>query len=199
MPRRYGKLEVILQSIVDRIIDQLVEATTANTYINFDPDVTSNPGKFVFVVAPAGGTFDESMIDGGGLDQVTSTTNIVVKIHSPDQRDQPGRGKTSLIGSTTGLVLIHRKLLRALVAFDPVDEDGNEQCRNPLMPGQFTYQRATQAGQGPRSYSAVEQVFVADFDWNMQETIVFLDGETETEMVVSDDGTTTEELEIDDG
>jgi hypothetical protein len=199
MPREYGKLEIILQSIVDRIIDQLVEATTANTYINFDPDATSNPGKFVFVVAPAGGTFDEAMIDGGGNAQATSTTNIVVKIHSPDQRDQAGRGNTSLIDSTTGLTLVHRKLLRALVAFDPVDDDGNEQCRNPLMPGQFTYQRATQAGQGPRSYSAVEQVFVADFDWNLNETIVFEDGDTEVEMVVSDDGSGTEELELNDG
>jgi len=167
MARQYGKLETILQSIVDRIIDQLTEATIDNTYVNFDPDVTNNPGKFVFVVAPAGGVFDESMIDGGGLAQVTGTTNIVVKIHSPDQRDQSGRAKTSLMDSAAGLAIVHRKLLKALTTFDPVDDDGNEQCRNPLMPGQFHYQRAGAAGQGPRSYSAVEQVFVADFDWDM--------------------------------
>lgn len=171
MPREYGKLEAILQAVVDRLVSYsgLPEATEDNVYINIDPDaVTSNPGEFVFVVAPSGGQFDEAMMDGGGQAQMTAATNIVVKCHATGQFDQAGRAKEMLANSSTGLIVIHRKLLKALSIWDPTDS-GNEQTRNPIMPGSWSYQRAGGgAGQGPRSYAAVEQVFVVDFDWDMR-------------------------------
>lgn len=175
MPRSYGKLEVILQAVVDRIIDQIPAFRPETCFVNIDPDeIISNPGRMCCIVAPTSGTFSESMMDGGGAAQATVQSAIVVKIHVTDQRDQAGHGKVALMDSSIGLIILHRKLVKALVCFDPaapVDDEANEQLRNPMMPNSYAYTRASagKSATGPRAYSSVEQVFSVDYDMDFSE------------------------------
>lgn len=155
-----GTLEEILQACVDRIIDQVPLATAANCYLCLDPDsVPPSSGEFIFAVAPLSGQFEEGMWDGGGLDQATVDSGLIVKIHSPLQLDEPQRDREFLLSNTHSVLKQHRLVIKALCdpTWSPMRGE-DEIIRDPIIPGAWSITRRD------RGLGAIEQEFRLNFD-----------------------------------
>ena len=162
MARQSGKLDEILNAIVIRLRDQISDFNSSNCYLSMDPDaIPQSPGEFTCVVAPTSGSFEEAFLDGGGQQQCTSAGGFVAKVHSPVQLDDLGRDVEFLTHDSLGLIELMRLVLKALVAWSPKDDLGNELTRDPLLPANFAFTRTR------RSLGAVEITFHLSHDWDL--------------------------------
>ena len=160
MARTVGKLDAILLAIQARIIDQC-SVTAASCYIALDPnDVTNAPGDFVYVIAPASGAFDQSLMDGGGAQQATADTGVIVKIHSAVQLDEPQREEAFLTHATLGVIEKWRLLVKALTDWAPTS-GSDTLVRNPLLPAGFDIDRTS------RGVGGIQQAFTFNFDLDL--------------------------------
>lgn len=160
MSRDTGDLAVILQLIVSRIISTC-GFNEATCYLSLNPDaIPANPGDFFCVVAPTSGAYNEPMFDGGGLNQTTVESGVIVKIHSPVQLDEQHRDATFLTDASLGLIGKMKAVLKHLSGWDPT-VGGNEQTRDPLIPAEHIFTRPS------RALGGVELVFRCNFDWNL--------------------------------
>lgn len=162
MARNKGTFDAILLAVVDRLISQVGGLDEANCYLSLNPDVLPmpNPGDFVCVVAPTSGMFSDSMFEGGGVEQTTSDSGIIVKIHSPVQLDEVHRDAVFLTDATLGLIAKVRSTLKALSDWSP-GSVGSELTRDPLIPSDFAFTRNS------RSLGACELTFKLSFDWDL--------------------------------
>lgn len=163
MARGSGKLEDILQAVVDRLIAQIPATCNAATcYLSLDPDAkpAPNAGSLIYVVAPTSGSFNDGYIDGGGQSQCTVAGGVIVKIHSPMQLDKPQHDEQLLKNATRGVLAAATAALKALVAWSPVLAT-NEITRDPLIPAGFVI------GRSDRSMGFIELTFTCTFDWDL--------------------------------
>ena len=164
--RSFGKPDLILLAIVDRMIAAGGGYDAASCYMSLDPDVIApNAGEFVCVVSPTSGNFNSSLIDGGGQAQCGIETGVIVKIHSSVQLDRASEDRLALTDAAVGILERWRLMLKALVCWDPLAPEvgGNEQTRNPLIPQTFAIERGSRGGP-QRSRLAIETAFAVDFD-----------------------------------
>jgi len=135
--------------------------TDANCFFCLDPDcIPPTPGEFFYVVAPTSGTFDEGMIDGGGIEQLTVEAGLLVKIHSPLMLDQVGRDVELLNNESLGLWSKATEVMAALAVQSPTVA-GNPQTRDPLMPHSFSITKSL------KRLGAIELTFKVLFDWDV--------------------------------
>ena len=162
MARDKGKFDAILLAVVDRLISQVGGLNAANCYLSLNPDALPmpNPGDFICVVAPTSGAFSDSMFEGGGQEQTTSDSGVIVKIHSPVQLDEVHRDAVFLTDATLGLIENVRLTIKALADWSP-GTSGNELTRDPLIPSDFAFTR------NGRGLGACELTFKLSFDWDL--------------------------------
>lgn len=165
MARNLGLPEDIFDAIVARLIDQIPNfCTEASTYHAINPDaIASNPGDLIFVVAPLSGNAPLEYQAGGGEQQLTIDGGFMVKIHSPLQLDQFPHDAYMLKEKSRGLWKVSRRVLAAIVNWDPLKGD-NEITRDPIAFLGFSL------GKGPRkkrSLGSIELHFKLMWDWDI--------------------------------
>ena len=121
MARVNGLEQDIIDAVIARLIAQVSDVFDANNlYLCMDwqaPQMT--PGDVCGLVGPDDGEFNETMLDGGGQDQATFSTSIIVAVFTPIRTDQSKRHSDSLKNTTRGLLPIWQKILKALTAWTP--------------------------------------------------------------------------------
>ena len=160
----FAKLEDVLTAIVAMLIaglpDQCNEATC---FLALDPweRPASNPGDFVFVVAPGAGVFDQGMLEGGGELQATADATVTVVIHSPLTIDEPQRETSFLTDGTLGILGIVRQVLKTLTNKVPVSAAPVNLTRDPLLPANYDFRRSD------KSLGSAGLMFNFSFDWDL--------------------------------
>lgn len=151
----------VYTAAVDLLRAAITECTEANCFFCLDPDaVPPAPGQLIYIVSPTSGTFDEGMIDGGGVEQLTVDAGLMVKIHSPLMLDQVGHDSSLLNDESLGLWGKATEVLRALAVQSP-EFEGNPLTRDPLMPHSFAVTKSH------KRLGAIELTFKVSFDWNV--------------------------------
>jgi hypothetical protein len=135
MARDNGTEEAIIDAVIARLTGTLpTYFTSANLLLCMDwqaPQMT--PGDICGLVGPDDGEFNESMLDGGGQEQATFATSIIVAVFTPIRTDASKRHSDALKNSTRGLLPIWRKILKSLTAWSP-SSGGDQLTRNPIFP-----------------------------------------------------------------
>lgn len=157
-------LDNILLRTVARLIDQVTDAGTANTYISTVPqELPPNPAEFMFEVSPSNNyTFEEGHMTGGGTVMLHCITEIVVTIHVTGQPDQQGRDDHYLTHTDRGVIKQITGVLKALSIHDLQDAAGNELLSHPMRPVQGTIPPKDERKRG-----FVSLFFQCEFDWWM--------------------------------
>lgn len=163
MARIDSTLEKILlatQSKLLRSIDELRPETCVVTVV---PDAAVPPvaQDLYCTISPTAGSFDESLFDGGGREQTALDGGLVVKVFSAIQLDQPGQDSVMLLDRSRGVLRKLHEVLGALAGYLPVDDDGNELTRNPLIPAEYSFSH------DGRRWGAVQVSFRLEFDWDL--------------------------------
>ncbi len=148
-------------AVVDMLRAAIDGCTDANCFFCLDPDaIPPSPGELIYVVSPTSGTFDEGMMDGGGVQQLTVEAGVLVKIHSPLMLDQVGNDTSLLNDESLGLWGKATEVLAALAIQSPTVA-GNAQTRDPLMPHSFSITKSH------KRLGAIEMTFKVLFDWDV--------------------------------
>lgn len=165
MARIDKDLTGILESVRKRLTSKLHDANSPNCFIALDPLELYNgrPGDFFYVVSPFSGTFDEGLIDGGGLNQVADEASIAITIHSIQNLDRPDEDAIFLNHADLGLLGRFKEVLRIMVAADLTDDEGNEITFEPVMPKSYSIGR--ERGENPTGW--IQLVMKVKFDWDL--------------------------------
>ncbi len=162
-------LPVVLQAVVARLRDQL-SLSESTCYWMLDREDEDRPpptGKnFYLTVRPDGGEFDRGLFEGGGPDQLTDTTGIVVTIHTHTQLDRGGRDKQVLFHATAGLLPYLKPVMKALAGHDLVINGNGDVClRELIRPVGYS----TPTRKQKERWSHTDVYFALTFDWDMSE------------------------------
>ncbi|MDE2102945.1 MAG: hypothetical protein KGL39_37220 [Patescibacteria group bacterium] len=164
MPTRIdGKLDAIVLAILGEIQSSLA-TDSESAFVSLDPDgleLSAAPGQFIYVIFPSGGTFDDTLIDGGGNFQATVYATIAIRIYSFVQLDEYGRDTLWLSQNSLGISEPMRQLLKLISQADMTDVDGNDLLREPIMPVAFKTIRPS------REIGAIEVLFQVCYDWDL--------------------------------
>jgi hypothetical protein len=160
-------IDVVLEAIAARLRSELALSEATCYWLIVDRDEQLPPptsGATFITISPDGAEFDASLIDGGGVEQVTTTTGVSVAIHSTLQLDRGGRDKEALLNASKGILPIVLKVLKALTDHDlEVNEDGDTCLREPLRPtGYSAPQRMLDD-----KWTRISVYFAVSFDWDL--------------------------------
>jgi hypothetical protein len=157
-------LPVVLAAVAARLRSQL-SLTEATCYWMLDREEPTPTSKNFFVtIHPDGGNFDEALFDGGGENQLTDSTGIVVTIHTHTQLDRGGRDKEALFQPNKGLLPYMKPVLKALAGHDLVINDNGDTClRELIRPVGYKTPLRSHA----ERWSRIEIYFALSFDWDM--------------------------------
>ena len=152
MARVDSSLLVILPRIVARIQSQVPELSNSGTcFLSLDPDVdpAPTPGGIWATVGPADGMVDDSLVDGGGRNQVTFDGQFLVTVHSPVQLDEAGHDSEWLTNATLGVCKLMNDVLESLACYDLTDSNsgGSYVLRQSIFPAGYRVKPRGRSGQ----------------------------------------------------
>lgn len=161
--RTVSTLAKILTAIVDRLAESVPGLTPGSCYIALNPDSVINaPGSEVVVVSPSSGEFDAGAIIGGGAEQMTVSSQVIVKIHSPIVLDQASQDTLFLVDATHGVLVTAGRVMQALAGWTPQNST-NLLTRDPLWPTSYSMTRSE------GRIGGFEIVFNCVYDWEVTE------------------------------
>jgi hypothetical protein len=155
----------ILDAIVRRLIDQIDPLTEKTCFIGILPDgAPYRPADNLFVVvSPTGGQFPAEFVDGGGSQQLTENSGVLVTIFSRLMSQRQERDREGLASETRGLLTLKRQILRALTAHD-LEWGGQKILRSLLVPSESS------PADPAREVDNLVQLsirFEVSFDWDL--------------------------------
>lgn len=170
--------EDILVSIVERLIDQIDQATDDSCYVTDQPMPIAMPsGRYILTVSLGDGNFPVEYFAGGGHDTITEQVSIVVSAIVAHQQDRPHRRhrRTGLDpnrntdDTTPNLMYWRRSILKALLP-DPseweINKNGEPLLRDQLSPSSTIGPRDVRIGDA--MCSAIQISFTTLFDWKFE-------------------------------
>ncbi len=162
-------LPVVLEAVAARLRTEL-DLNESTCYWMLDREDEDRPpptgSNFYLTVKPDGGEFDRGLFEGGGPDQLTDSTGVVVTIHTHTQLDRGGRDKQVLLSASAGLLPYLKPVLRALSGHDLIlSGSGNTCLRELIRPVGYS---APVRGNKDR-WSRMDVYFALSFDWDMSE------------------------------
>lgn len=156
----------VLEAVAARLRARL-SLTEATCYWLTDHEDEDRPPptskNFYITIKPDGGEFDRGLFEGGGENQLTDSTGIVVTIHTHTQLDRGGRDKQALFHSTSGLLPYVKPVLKALAGHDLVLPTGNRCLRELLRPVGYS----TSKRRAKEHWASVDLYFALMFDWDL--------------------------------
>lgn len=163
--RRNVEPDDILKAIVRRIRDQVQGATESTCFLTDDPETIAAglPGEIWYTVAPGQvGKFDESMFDGGGIEQAFTTTDVAVTIHNVAINEQIGRGTRLFTDKSKSIYHLATPVLKALAGHELLDEDGTALLAQPIFPSDYSVTRDPE-----KRTASIQLAFSIAFDWDL--------------------------------
>ena len=158
----------VLDAVVNRLIDQVPQCTDKTCFVSILPNPPYYPPDDQFVtVSPTAGRFVEELLDGGGQNQCTEDTGVLVSLFSRYVATQAGHDRDALNDFTRGILNLKRSVLKALVDFD-LQFGGNLILRSLMQPTDAgPPEPITEgSGQGGRMVQVTLR-FKTEFDWNL--------------------------------
>lgn len=165
MARNASNVDIILQRVRARLIDQIDCATTATCWITDDPEAVKAgaPGDVWYTVAPGvSGDFSDPHFDGGGQSQALTSTTIAVTIHNIQLFDEIGRGESFYADDTKGMFDLAKPVIKALAGHDLQDTSSNEILAQPFFPRGYSVFRDPKTRLG-----SMQITFDTMFDWDL--------------------------------
>lgn len=109
----------VLDACLAKLITDIPQLSDKNTYISIlpYPPVKITDNLFV-VVSPTDGTFPEELVEGGGQNQCTEVSGILVSIFTRFAAYREGREREALSENTRGILRMKRLVLKSLTAAD---------------------------------------------------------------------------------
>ena len=156
--------DVVTDRLIVRLRDQLSLKET-HCYETDEPEkVTIPPGGDYWVTVFVGpGSFDVPMQIGGGANQCVEMMPVTISAYSRIRLDPTERANRQLHEAARGLYPLKKKLLKALVGHDLLDEDGNTFLRQLIYALRSSLPEVdNQAGWGRISVE-----FGLEWDWDL--------------------------------
>lgn len=103
-----ARIDVKLSDVLDSAVAKLRTGLSLNERTcfwaleNFIP--TQTPSGVWLVLTPDGGTFDKDKFEGGGREQLTTDTAVVVNINSMIKLDSSGHDDRALFDTSRGML-----------------------------------------------------------------------------------------------
>lgn len=150
----FGKLQEILDSVKDRIVSQLTDATADNVIVSDDPNVRPMvAGEKWYVVCPSPQEqADLQSQNGGGQDQLSIRTRIIVTVNIAATTDQPDR-----INATYATLRVERKLVIRYLTYNSTDDWFPTGANEPLIYAEGSYAKTEQ-------HSSFQMAFDVEYD-----------------------------------
>lgn len=120
-------------------------------------------GDFWIEVSDGGGQFDPAQQIGGGDDMCTESCLVMVTGYSRVLLDAGSRMDRRSTDPRRGLFGLKRRILKALVEHDLLDEDGNTFLREPLHAVRATPLDWSKE----KNIGSVSVGFHVEFDWDL--------------------------------
>lgn len=153
----------ILDSVVKQLLDTIPSLSSKTCFISILPDPPYKvPDNQFVTVAPTGGDFPEEFTDGGGQNQCTEMSGVIVTAFSRFQAYRQGQEREALSNWTRGILRMKRLILKSLVSQD-LTWNTNFILRSLVRPKKS----------GPPDHVGDEALvkipisFALDFDWNL--------------------------------
>lgn len=158
-------LDQILLATINRLIDKIASANPGNTYLSLqhEDDLPPNASDVAYEVSPSMNfRFVPGEFTGGGHNMIHTLTHILVTPHIIIDKDQEGRDTYFLTHAARGACKRLTDILRALSAFEPLNDDGEYLLAQPMRPleGQIPPKR-------DRTSGLVDIAFEIEFDWDI--------------------------------
>lgn len=157
----------ILLRVVARLIDQVADATAANTFattrLNDTPP--KNPAKIIFAVGFSRSLpFGQRHLAGAGQNIVRVEAEIGVVVWSNYQGDRTGWDSEWLTNDTQGIFLQATEVLKALTVYPLANSSNAEIVIEPMRPVTLGIDPKME-----RSFGSIQIDFECAFDWDMSD------------------------------
>lgn len=165
MARINTTLPEVLEAVAKRLRDQL-EFGESRCFWALDRGEEPPPtaADTFLIIKPDGGTFDAGLFVGGGTEQLTDDTGLIVDLYSLLMLDRGGRDKEGLFHAAKGLYPLATRVVKALAGHDLViDDDGNTCLRELILPAGHSQPRVMDDNRGV----SMTVTFNLSFDWNV--------------------------------
>ncbi len=160
--------DVVLERLVARLREQL-KLTKQQCYETFDafsPPIVPKGGQWCVAVSPANSGF---VVGEQAALNFTEEWTVTVTVYTRLALDPADHAEQMLRAPGRGLLVLKRKVLKALVGHDLLDADGNTFLRQPLYA--IRAHRpvvAERVGSRERTFLGLQSVdFGVDFDWDI--------------------------------
>ena len=175
MPREYGTQSDLLESIRDRLIDQLGELDDTSCFVSDHPYPATVPHADVLcTVCPGSGTFDQGMFAGSGFHQVNEDATVIVATFVRQIADRSDEAAVLFNDESRGLFRVFKPaILKALlvddssgtrVSWEPV-KNGFGILRDQLSPLSADFERLATTDGVP--WVGLVLRFSANWDWEL--------------------------------
>lgn len=153
----------VLDSFVKRLLDCIPAFSDKTCFVSINPDPPYAVRDNTFLtVSPTGGVFPEEFTDGGGAEQCTEESGVIVTIFSRFQCNRPGDEREALSEFTRGVFRLKKQVLKAITSQD-LTWGARRILRNlPRPKNSSPPDNADKDGLTKISVS-----FSADFDWDL--------------------------------
>ena len=157
-------LAEVLTAFKTRLIDQIADASSHNTYLSTLPDeLPPSPDELMFEISPSTNwQFEQGQIVGGGQNMLHVMGQILITCHITQQKDEVGRDSFYLTHETLGVSPLLKLVLKALSVHDLADPDGDLLLSHPIHPSSIVIRP-----KDDRSRGYVTLALDVEFDWDM--------------------------------
>lgn len=167
-----ARVDTDILSVLEAVVAHLrtdLSMTEANCFWSLeyrDEDVPPTAPNQFMVLQPDGGTFDNSLFEGGGINQLMADTGLTVKLYTLFQLDRGGRDQQALF-HTKGVLTMLDNVVRSLTGLDPNLPVGDTTygLRKFVQPAGWSAPRRLENGRGV----ALDVAFNLSFDWYIGE------------------------------
>jgi len=163
MPRVSTDHATILDAVVKRIRSQIPEFSGTSCIVSFKPEPAANVDKNLFcTVAPTDGQFELDNQIGGGAENLVEQAGVAVTMFSAMKLDRSDVHESVLMEKSRGLLVLKKKLLKALVGHDLQTPNGDY-----ILASQMHALRASQPGEDGQGRVFLQVTFSTDFGWDI--------------------------------
>lgn len=161
---QYGKIELILIAVRNQLISSVTGGSASIVLISDDPNtkLSAPTDDRWFIITPSSQSrFDPSAADGGGRQQLTVRTRIVVTVHFISGLDDPDLIDQFFTSTQRSINIAKLEVLKALTDFLPLGDEDEPLANDPLLPAELNWAKTSTEG-------SMQIAFDVDYDEDLR-------------------------------
>jgi hypothetical protein len=163
MARTDGEQGDILEAITKALIDNIGGLSAKNCFISIYPNPPYKiPDNLFVTVSPAASNYPEEFTSGGGQNQCTEDSSVLVTIFSRFQCNRAGQEREALNDQNRGILQMKRSILKTLCSLD-LTVNANFELRNQMQPKRCGAPEYV----GDEQLLTVSMEFSVTWDWDL--------------------------------